>query len=526
VVRHSGRAVGNRSQSPLGSGTAQGVAVLTAPGGIAEDELRLNSGRLTPAFGLQVGTRRYSHDVPAFGSPEHSALMTGSLDLDAIERAAQTGPLVGFAPIVLDPHGPASGDLPPRDASSRESRKAPRPTSSGNPGGNGARVLPSRRSLRAAPSSALGRPLSTGVLPGSPRSVPPVSGATLLPPLGSPATTGALRVRDVEEALAARHTARPATDDPTPTGELARPFVAETALTEWSVLEDVPPPVSVDVFQRAMRAGVDLDDAESLKALDDDESAASSGGRGGRAGRSRRELRARERAANSTRSITARRLAKGGVLAITALGVVSSATPQGLTAFGLTKGDTPRNTVDFATAISPDTSAPVLTTLQVEQLRSSALAGHLRNELSAAKAADALRAGMQTGDAAAGLALQQDNQVLAAREAARQRAIRDVINDPQAYARILVSENGWGSGQFQCLVSLWNRESQWNYRAVNASSNAYGIAQALPGSKMNSVGADWRTNPVTQIKWGLQYIESRYGTPCGAWAHSQATGWY
>jgi hypothetical protein len=108
----------------------------------------------------------------------------------------------------------------------------------------------------------------------------------------------------------------------------------------------------------------------------------------------------------------------------------------------------------------------------------------------------------------------------------RARAMRDAQRNPQAVARLLAADRGWGSGQFSCLVSLWNRESRWNYRAYNPSSGAYGIPQALPGSKMGSVAADWRTNPVTQIRWGLNYIADRYGTPCGAWGHSQATGWY
>ena len=77
-----------------------------------------------------------------------------------------------------------------------------------------------------------------------------------------------------------------------------------------------------------------------------------------------------------------------------------------------------------------------------------------------------------------------------------------------------------------CLVSLWNRESGWNVSATNASSGAYGIPQSLPASKMASAGSDWRTNAATQIKWGLGYIKATYGSPCGAWGHSQATGWY
>ena len=96
----------------------------------------------------------------------------------------------------------------------------------------------------------------------------------------------------------------------------------------------------------------------------------------------------------------------------------------------------------------------------------------------------------------------------------------------KATAQALLAERGWGADQFACLDSLWTKESGWRVNASNASSGAYGIPQALPGSKMASVGADWRTNPTTQITWGLGYISSRYGTPCGAWDHSMATGWY
>ncbi len=85
---------------------------------------------------------------------------------------------------------------------------------------------------------------------------------------------------------------------------------------------------------------------------------------------------------------------------------------------------------------------------------------------------------------------------------------------------------GWGSDQFRCLDFLWTRESGWRADAYNASSGAYGIPQSLPGSKMASAGADWRTNAATQIDWGLGYIDARYGSPCAAWAHSEATNWY
>lgn len=96
----------------------------------------------------------------------------------------------------------------------------------------------------------------------------------------------------------------------------------------------------------------------------------------------------------------------------------------------------------------------------------------------------------------------------------------------QATARSMLGGYGWGDDQFGCLVSLWNKESGWNYQAYNRSSGATGIPQALPGSKMASAGADWQTNAATQIAWGFGYISGRYGTPCNAWGHSQSVGWY
>jgi hypothetical protein len=84
----------------------------------------------------------------------------------------------------------------------------------------------------------------------------------------------------------------------------------------------------------------------------------------------------------------------------------------------------------------------------------------------------------------------------------------------------------WSDAQFTCLDQLWTRESHWNYKARNKSSGAHGIAQALPATKMEVVGTDWRTNPVTQITWGLKYIEERYTTPCKAWSKFKRSRWY
>lgn len=105
-------------------------------------------------------------------------------------------------------------------------------------------------------------------------------------------------------------------------------------------------------------------------------------------------------------------------------------------------------------------------------------------------------------------------------------AIKVDPGSAKATARALMAERGWGDDQFVCLDKLWTKESGWRVNAQNGSSGAYGIPQALPGSKMASVADDWRTNPATQITWGLGYIAGRYGTPCGAWEHSINLGWY
>lgn len=121
------------------------------------------------------------------------------------------------------------------------------------------------------------------------------------------------------------------------------------------------------------------------------------------------------------------------------------------------------------------------------------------------------------------------------REEAEARANRDSVRsassfaakssytvaEVQAIARQMVPAD-----QFQCFSNIVNHESTWNYQAQNPSSGAYGLVQALPGSKMASAGADWQTNPATQIKWGLNYMDSRYGSPCGAWSFWQANHWY
>lgn len=192
----------------------------------------------------------------------------------------------------------------------------------------------------------------------------------------------------------------------------------------------------------------------------------------------------------------------------------------------------------------PSLTADAEAETQAVRERTAALRGQLEaavqkkaEEEAAAKAAAEAAAAQAAAEAAAAQAAAEAEAAAAAKAAkastaASAPASAPAVNvnvDPasaQGIARsMMASSYGWGDDQFACLVSLWNRESGWRVNAAN-SSGAYGIPQALPGSKMASAGADWQTNPATQIAWGLGYISGRYGTPCGAWGHSQSSGWY
>ena len=98
--------------------------------------------------------------------------------------------------------------------------------------------------------------------------------------------------------------------------------------------------------------------------------------------------------------------------------------------------------------------------------------------------------------------------------------------DPRDLAKALMPQYGISTSEFDCLDNIWSQESGWNIHAANPTSSAYGIPQALPGSKMSSAGPDWENNPETQIRWGLGYIKGRYGSACAAWSYKQGAGWY
>ena len=148
-------------------------------------------------------------------------------------------------------------------------------------------------------------------------------------------------------------------------------------------------------------------------------------------------------------------------------------------------------------------------------------------------------AGNQQGNAALAqhafqLRLIQARAAIARRQAARKRAaelaasqaVPAASGSPRQIAQATLGSFGWSSSQFSCLDPLWEHESRWSVTAANPGSGAFGIPQALPGSRMASAGPDWQTSAATQINWGLRYIRDTYGSPCAAWSHEQAAGWY
>jgi hypothetical protein len=160
----------------------------------------------------------------------------------------------------------------------------------------------------------------------------------------------------------------------------------------------------------------------------------------------------------------------------------------------------------------------------------AAVARAAAQKAAAAKGAAAKAATEQAAEqqAAAQQATQQQaaQQQAAQQTPAQQPAASAPSGSPQQIAEQMLSQFGWSSGQFSCLQPLWALESGWNIYASNPNSGAYGIPQALPGSKMASAGPDWQSDAATQIRWGLTYIQGIYGSPCAAWSHEEADGWY
>ncbi len=183
-----------------------------------------------------------------------------------------------------------------------------------------------------------------------------------------------------------------------------------------------------------------------------------------------------------------------------------------------------------ATALAFDESATASSTHESQvALEDAARVASDRSATNVQKSVVAAKAdAKQKAEAAALAKKRQVAQERAARAAERKKVLENAQEDPKSVARLLLPEYGFGSGQWGCLEQLWIGESDWRWWAENSSSGAYGIPQSLPASKMSSVASDWRTNPVTQIKWGLDYIKRSYGTPCNALSQWQARSphWY
>ncbi|RAG84177.1 lytic transglycosylase domain-containing protein [Streptacidiphilus pinicola] len=220
--------------------------------------------------------------------------------------------------------------------------------------------------------------------------------------------------------------------------------------------------------------------------------------------------------------ISVRGMAVASATAVTAVGAV----------VGVASGEEkPTQVADVAGStllaeVPAGSSAQVVAdnlTRQSDAQQSAAVATAQKQAAQAAraKAADAARA-----KAAAEQRAKDQAAAAASREAAAQQQRQQLVSYSPGSVQALAASIIGNATQFSCFSQIVTRESGWNYQAVNAGSGAYGLVQALPGDKMASAGSDWRTNPATQIRWGLNYMNSRYGSPCGAWSFWQAHSWY
>jgi hypothetical protein len=133
---------------------------------------------------------------------------------------------------------------------------------------------------------------------------------------------------------------------------------------------------------------------------------------------------------------------------------------------------------------------------------------------------------VKSGLPMASLSSQMSEMAIVAKISRQVEMARTIVGAKVVTKAIMADEYEWSEDQYRCLNNLWTKESHWNYKAHNYRSGAHGIPQALPASKMDLIADDWRTNPVTQIRWGLRYIEDRYDTPCGAWSKFKRHRYY
>ena len=180
-------------------------------------------------------------------------------------------------------------------------------------------------------------------------------------------------------------------------------------------------------------------------------------------------------------------------------------------------------TVTVSPATAPSAAAPAASAAQpVVAPRTQAIGADAANAVLLAGGGGSVAAAA-TSRAAVSASAAAHTAMARAQQA---RVAAGLAGTPRQIAKVLLAKRGWGARQFSCLDHLWTKESDWTATADNPTSDAYGIPQSLPGEKMAAAGKDWRTNPATQIRWGLTYIADVYGTPCEAWAHSRATDWY
>ena len=207
----------------------------------------------------------------------------------------------------------------------------------------------------------------------------------------------------------------------------------------------------------------------------------------------------------STKRSRAITLATAGTLTVATAISLAATLPAGSSPVPASADAAYRSTTSQQ-ATAPPSANGVAQAVMFARMRSIEAARH-QQELAAQKAAKAAQAARKA-------------------QPAPQAAAITPSGSPEQVAERMLSQFGWSSSQFSCLQPLWEHESGWSVAAENPSSGAYGIPQALPAAQMASAGADWQTNAATQIRWGLTYIQGRYGSPCGAWGHEEADNWY
>jgi hypothetical protein len=231
---------------------------------------------------------------------------------------------------------------------------------------------------------------------------------------------------------------------------------------------------------------------------------------------------------NRVNRISVRGVAVASATAVTAVGAVVGVA-QGSTQPAAQVTDVAGSTLlaDIPSGVQAQSiSDNINLQAQAQQADATAAAQKAAAEAARTAAANAAtaKANAEKAAAAAKAAAEQKKQEAADQAAAGSQTVAQYYapGTVQALAESIIGN----ATQFSCFSNIVTRESGWNYTATNASSGAYGLVQALPGDKMASAGADWRTNPATQIRWGLSYMNSRYNSPCGAWSFWQANGWY